>query len=175
MAQGVKVDGSVKVRAVDHFSWSAPRHGQTGWSKRCRKQHSVNGATLVPETVRHDHIDDLAVVMRKFRTLNGHTPGLFKADVDAAFRRIPLRPDHRWAAAVAYRYRGQIMMAVHRACPFGSCAAVYNWERVGALLCTLGRRLLNMALLRYVDDFFGPERSVVSCCMCILCKSPSCL
>ena len=158
VAQGVREDGSTKVRAVDHFSWSAPLEGETGWSKRRRKESSVNGCTLLPEAVHHDHIDDLAVVMRRFREVCGEIPGLFKADIDAAFRRIPLKPGHRWAAAVAYQYRGETMLSVHRACPFGSCSAVYNWERVGAMLCTLGRRLLNIALLRYVDDYFAPER-----------------
>jgi hypothetical protein len=49
-------------------------------------------------------------------------------------------------------------MSVHNACPFGSCSAVYNWERVGSMLATLARRVLKIAVLRYVDDFFGPER-----------------
>lgn len=52
----------------------------------------------------------------------------------------------------------QTMVAVHKACPFGSSSAVYSWERVGSLLNTLARRILNLALLRYVDDFFAPER-----------------
>ena len=54
----------------------------------------------------------------------------------------------------------KIMVTEHMACPFGSCSAVYNWERVGSLLATLGRRVLNLALLRYVDDFYAPERQV---------------
>ena len=29
-------------------------------------------------------------------------PGLLKIDIDAAFRRIPLKPAHRWAAGVAF-------------------------------------------------------------------------
>ena len=55
----------------------------------------------------------------------------------------------------------QAMVAVHTACPFGSSSAVYNWERVGAMLAALASRVLHLATLRYVDDFFAPER----CCM----------
>ena len=35
-------------------------------------------------------------------------PGLAKVDVDAAFRRLPLLPAHRWAAAVAFMFAGTV-------------------------------------------------------------------
>ena len=41
---------------------------------------------------------------------------------------------------------------------FGSVAAVHAWERVGAVLCKIARIVLRIALYRYVDDFFAPER-----------------
>ena len=49
-------------------------------------------------------------------------------------------------------------MSMHAACPFGATSSVHAWERVGALLCTLARRVLKLAVFRYVDDFFGLER-----------------
>ena len=49
-------------------------------------------------------------------------------------------------------------MYIHNACPFGAVGAVHAWERVGALLCHLARRLLKLAVFRYVDDFFGIDR-----------------
>ena len=55
----------------------------------------------------------------------------------------------------------QAMVSVHTACPFGSSSAVYSWERVGAMLATLAVRVLHLATLRYVDDFFAPERCSV--------------
>ena len=67
-------------------------------------------------------------------------------------------PSHRWACGVAYRVHGEAMWAVHHACPFGALASVHAWERIGAALCFLGRKLLNLALLRFVDDFFAPDR-----------------
>ena len=55
---------------------------------------------------------------------------------------------------------------MHNATPFGAVASVYAWERIGAVLCCIARRLLHMALFRYVDDFFAPERYVgLGCCM----------
>ena len=157
--QGRRPDGSVKVRAVDHLSWSAPPEGHSGYfAKYAQLKASVNGCTHLPEEVQHDHIDLLAMVMRRYRELFGGPPWLLKADVDSAFRRVPLRPDHRWAAAVVYSHKGKAMVAVHNACPFGASSAVFNWERVGVMLAFFARRVLKLALLRYVDDFFGPER-----------------
>ena len=49
--------------------------------------------------------------------------------------------------------------AQHAACPFGATASVHGWERVGAALEFLCRRLLRIPALRYVDDFFAAERS----------------
>ena len=49
-------------------------------------------------------------------------------------------------------------MSVHNACMFGAIASVHAWERVGAALCFIARRFLRVAVCRYVDDFFAPER-----------------
>ena len=157
--QGLKADGSCKVRAVDHLSWSVAPDGKPSfYTKRQQKEHSVNGCTVVPVEISHDHIDKLALVMKSFIGHMSVLPGLFKADVNAAFRRVPLRPDHRWCAAVVYRHEGKIFIVVHMSSPFGSKSAVYNWERVGCALSALARRVLHIGVLRYVDDFAAPER-----------------
>ena len=157
--QGLRPDGSTKVRAVDNQSWSAQPENEKGhFGKKRKKELSVNGHTEVPEEIHHDHIDILMAAMRRFIMLMGMVPGLLKADVDSAYRRIPLKPSHRWAAGVAYWHKGVQMVAAHMACPFGAASSVYNWERVGSLLCGLARRLLHIAAFRYVDDFFAPER-----------------
>ena len=100
---------------------------------------------------------------------------LFKADIDSAFRRVPITPGklllacaqprnvvacllgHRRFAAIAYKLDGQIHVAMHNALPFGSAASVAAWHRVGALLRAIGRKLLHLVLLQYVDDFYGPD------------------
>ena len=63
-------------------------------------------------------------------------------------------------------------MVLHTPCAalrcFGALASVYAWERIGHLFCHIARVLLHMPLLRYVDDFFCPERWAASChCACI--------
>ena len=52
-----------------------------------------------------------------------------------------------------------IVLAQHGACPFGAVASVHAWERVGAAIAHLARKFLKIALLRYVDDMFAPERT----------------
>ena len=158
--QGLRQDGSLKIRSIDNMSWClAPDDVKRFLSKKKQKELSINGCTAIPVEIRHDHIDELAIVMRQFRRSFGDIPWLYKADVDAAFRRVPLNPEHRWAAAIVYIHEGTVWVSLHTASPFGSASAVYNWERVGAMICTLARRMLHLATLRYVDDFFGVERS----------------
>ena len=65
-----KADGSIKVRPVDHFSWSAAQ----GSKKRSRaeaKEPSINGHTMCPEQMRHDHLDDLANAARMWKQVSG--------------------------------------------------------------------------------------------------------
>ena len=54
-----------------------------------------------------------------------------KADIDSAFRRIPIRPDHRMYANVAFKHNDQTFVAQHLSIMFGSSASVHHWERVG--------------------------------------------
>ena len=60
--------------------------------------------------VKHGHntVDQLAEAMKRFREVLGVAPGLIKADIDSAFRRIPINEDHRWACGVAFKKDGQV-------------------------------------------------------------------
>ena len=84
----------------------------------------------------------------------------WKADIDAAYRRVPIQPDHRWAAGVAFKHRGVIYTSTHFAFPFGAKSAVHAWDRVGALLTSIARRIPHIPVLRFVGDFFSaaPEK-----------------
>ena len=62
------------------------------------------------------------------------------------------------------------MFSVHNACPFGAVASVHAWERLGAALCYLGRKLLGLPLLRYVDDYYGPDRCVLWSTPCVISR-----
>ena len=153
--QGLKPNGDVKIRAVDNMSWGCS--GDRTRSKK-RPRQSVNGCSAIPERIMHHHVDDLEAAIRLFIHLMACAPGLLKADVNAAFRRIPLLPAHRWAAAIAYMLGDQIMVSCHNACMFGASSSVYNWERVGELITVILVRWLGICAYRYVDDFFAPER-----------------
>ena len=61
--QGVKQDGTKKVRAVDHFSWSHS-NGQKRRKRRDVKSESINGHFTPDMTIKHDHLDDLLAAMR---------------------------------------------------------------------------------------------------------------
>jgi len=182
-------DLSLKVRAVDNLSWCAVSG---------RKADSVNGHTALAEKMSHDTLDALGEALAHFVAEVGVLPGLLKADIDAAFRRIPIRPVHRWTCGIAFKVDGsvgvvpvggslscpgrggwrQVFAARHHACPFGAVASGHAWERcvrvhvcswgwaalclrrLGAALCQIARVFLSLPLLRYVDDYFGPDRYV---------------
>ena len=66
-AEQEKDDGSTKVPAIDHLSWSPGSPvsaNELGRSKRARKAESVNGHTVVQEKHRDDTIDTLIAAMR---------------------------------------------------------------------------------------------------------------
>ena len=178
---GKKPDGTPKIRAVDDLSRSG-----------------INDATAPAEHPVCDTIDTLRNSMRALRVarskkvvmyqyvsgkclLHGalqaperimHT---FKADIDSAFRRIPIMPGgqpslylspynnslfcagHRQFAGVAYKKGDDIWTSQHYSMPFGAVSSVHAWDRVGAFFRALGRRLFHLILFRYVDDFFAPD------------------
>ena len=157
-----RADGSVKYRACDDVS-SGPLLAEApsdacGSDKKKRKLNSINGFTGPGEKLRHDTIDTLSEAMKKFVALSRRRPWLLKVDVDAAYRRIPVLPEHRWACVIAFVLLGQTYISNHLACPFGAVASVHAWERIGAAICFIARMYLKIGLLRFVDDMFAPER-----------------
>jgi hypothetical protein len=117
----------------------------------------VNSTCEPAERLSHDRLDALVVVMRALYSKAGVLPMLWKADVDAAVRRVLIKPQHRFAAWVAFIAGGERLVAQHFATPFGSIASVHAWERIGAMICHVARRVLWLPLLRYVDDFFAAD------------------
>ena len=84
----------------------------------------------------------LPQVLELFKKLNGDCPSLFKADVDSAFRRIPVKPEERWMCGIAFMVDGEVWWAQHLACPFGAVGSVHGWERVGAAAAHVARLAL---------------------------------
>ena len=156
-----KEDGAVAIRPVDNFSWSDLKLHK-GLAKTVRKRRqkaaSVNSFCTPTEQLHHNHLDALMLYVQMFLSLLGTVPGLFKADMDSAYRRVPIAANQVWASGVAFLCGGQIWTSLHKACPFGAVASVHAWERVGALITHIARKVLKLGVFRYVDDFFGCER-----------------
>ena len=113
-----KPDGSVKLRAVDNFSWAAKWKVGDGAcaarpSKKRLKVESVNGHTFPQEKLKHETLDELVVAMKQFWKCVGVPPALWKADIDSAFRRVPIKPAHRWACGIAFKVDGQVRPCKH--------------------------------------------------------------
>ena len=141
MLAGVKADGSIKIRPIDDM-----------------RRSKVNAATCASEKLKCDTIDALMDAMRATALAAQEEIGLFKADIDSAYRRVPILPRDRDLAYVVYMFEGVPQVSGHLACPFGSISSVHNWDRIGSLLRAIARRILHIIVLRYVDDFFGPDR-----------------
>jgi len=133
-------------------------------TKRAVKADSINGHYTPTVPISHDHLDDLLEAMRMHKKLVGSLPGLWKADVDAAFRRLPIRESHKWAAGVAYLLDGEPWVAFHEGMPFGATSSVVAWHRIGALITAFARKLLHLPVFRYVDDWFAADRHLCACC-----------
>jgi len=78
--------------------------------------------------MHHDTLDKLALGLEQFKRDVGEVPGLIKAcmqqatcahglgypalwwqaDIDAAFRRIPVHREDRWACGVAFLHKGTV-------------------------------------------------------------------
>ena len=153
VAQGVKDDGSPKVRCVDSCTESG-----------------VNPCTESVEHLSPDGLDKLFEIMRWMWCFMNVVPQLLKIDIDSAFRRVPIRPAHRWAAYVGFVHKGTTCLAGHLSMPFGAASSVFAWDRVGAAITKIARVILKIPLLRYVDDMFSAERAecVVHCRDCVV-------
>ena len=78
IVQGVKPDGAPKIRVVDDES-----------------RGGINSACQPAERLLLDGADILVDALRFYYGLHGHAPALFKADIDSAYRRVPIAPEHR--------------------------------------------------------------------------------
>jgi hypothetical protein len=140
-----KADGSEKVRPIDHFSWSSE-----GKSKQQKKLSSVNSAYDTDETITHETLDDLAHTMKRFHNIFGCAPGLYKADIDSAFRRIPIKVQDRWASGIAMKVDGQVFCFAslpHKA--WRQVGLIFVGQSCGALRVSIRRNLQRLCVGGY--------------------------
>ena len=140
--QGMDAEGNQKFRAVDDFTRSG-----------------VNAQTAPTEKLHCDTLDGLNEILRRLATGTKVPLSLFKTDIDSAFRRLRIRSDHRMYAHIVFKYKGVTYISVHFREPFGSVASVHAWDRAGNLLCAIARKMLQIPMSRYVDDYYAPDRA----------------
>ena len=136
--QGTKADGSVKLRAIDDLTRSG-----------------LNAITWATEKLQYEAFDAMLGCMREVHACHGPKLRLWKADVDSAYRRIPIAESSQDDAWIVFMRNSRPVAAKHFAQPFGSIASVHNWDRIGELLKAIARQVLHIPALRFVDDFFG--------------------
>ena len=139
--QGVKADGTAKAlpRQLPALRNALPPAREVRAVDDCTAS-CLNEGTRAHEKMRHDNTDHLfelaaifhneaacascgaRVVVACHARQGGILPHLWKADVDSAFRRIPLRPEDKDLAWVAFPHQATLYAAAHNACPFGAGA-----------------------------------------------------
>ena len=140
--QGTKVDGSVKVRAIDDMTDSGVNLCSEGGSK-----------------IQCDGIDALVQSIKRlcFHSGGFKKLGLWKADIKSAYRRIPIMPEQRWLAGVVMKTDEGITVSRHNAMMFGAYGSVVAWDRIGKMISNIALKVLRIPNCRWVDDFFGVE------------------
>ena len=96
----------------------------------------------------------IAVLLHK---LNPCDLALGKADIKAAYRRIPILPLHRKFSWIAFRDKETTYVARHNALCFGSTGSVFAWNRLGMFIQFLILKVLRITTARWVDDYFWIE------------------
>ena len=84
---------------------------------------------------------------------------MWKADIDSAYRRVPIAPGDRWLAWVVFLVNGIAMASRFDASMIGGIGALHAWDRVGALLKHVAKVILMVPIFRYVDDFFAVDHA----------------
>jgi len=136
LEQGTKADGTPKFRPIDDFTRSG-----------------CNAATIPGEKLVYESLDHFLAALRLANACLGGSLSMWKADIDSAYRRIPVLPAHRQFAWVAFLCGGSACAVQHFALPFGSVASVHHWNRVGAeLACKSMRSLLAPGVCRRCPD-----------------------
>ena len=144
LEQGTKSDGSVKIRAVDDCTRS-----------------DLNETITKTEKMVCDGVDK-AILVAQWFDMNGQTDlSMGKVDIASAYRRVPIKADHRKLSWIAFKIDEQIMASRHNALCFGSTGSVYGWNRVGMFLTHVILHILKLPTGRWVDDIFWVESNAL--------------
>ena len=93
------------------------------------------GHVTATEKLKHEALDEVCSAMREHKRLTGKSPTLWKADVDSAFRRVPVNADQRWCCGVAFKIFGEACR-VAATFPPPSLRAPHIYAIAGVFLAT---------------------------------------
>ena len=133
---------------------------QQGDKPRCIDNGTSNGAnpcTGTSERIREHRLNYWYAIVAMLVTFGFLDLTTCKVDVNAAFRRVPILPAHRWAAGFVFWFMGAAWTSTHYAAPFGFKGSVYAWERVSNALWAICTQILLLPLAKYVDDYYAVE------------------
>ena len=118
-------------------------------------ESEINDATGVKgQKMQSDTLETL-VWLSLFWLYFGAMPLLFKADIESAFRKCPVKPGHFQFAAVVFTAFGKPCIAEQRVCPVGAVASVWSFHRLVMGFCHGRGTHLHLVVCQYVDDHSG--------------------
>ena len=131
------VEQAAKLRACDDL-----RHSMT------------NSACSVMTPIQLVSWDHLAQLCRR-SCGKSRDWALIKADHEAAYKQLPLRPEDQFRAVIALRcpVTGKWFGFVSRTLMFGATAAVLHYNVFSRLITALVNRVLGIPLICFFDDF----------------------
>ena len=91
-----------------------------------------------------------------------HAAAATQADIDSAYRRVPVAPAHRWTTAITFQCNGETYVSTHYALPFGGTASVHGWHRIGDMIAVIGRRIVKVQVRQRMDAPAGGLRGAVA-------------
>ena len=90
-----------------------------------------NASTTTVEKLKYESMDSYLALLREMGKKVGKDLELWKADIDSAFRRIPVMPSRHEFAYIVFKTQSGCKIAKHLGLPFGAVSSVHHWERIG--------------------------------------------
>ncbi len=126
----------------------------------------VNSGITVDRKLRLSSLDDffsLAHAMYAASDAQGPASGLlfWRRDHEGAYRQIPIPDEDQPLTVVVFcdPATGEHVFFYHTALPFGATASVYGYNRISRAVTFLARKLLDIPVDSYFDDFWCVDRA----------------
>ena len=132
--------GGYRTRVVDHFSL-----GLQNQATSCTRKLEAAGLDMMNAMICYlmDH---------------NANPVCWKRDVQSAYRRVPIAPQHWMFSAVVFSFQAQLFLSQHWTMPFGSVSACWGFHQCANVIQAVLRWFLAVPCARYVDDFYGVQQ-----------------